>query len=200
MKLYTFPLAPNPTKVEVFLKEKGIELERALVNLPQGEQKQPDFLARNPLGSVPVLELDDGTCIAQSGSIIEYLEELHPDPPMIGRTPRERLEVRSLERMIDTMILGPTARLVHSTNSPLPGRKPNPAVAAAARAELARPLEVLDEVVSDRPFVAGDRVSIADGTLFAVIRFGGFFGIDVDARHRNIHRWHATFRERPSAQ
>jgi glutathione S-transferase len=200
MKLYTFPFAPNPTKLQIFLGEKGIELERVLVNLPQGEQKSPDFLAKNPLGSLPVLELDDGTCIAQSNAIIEYLEELYPEPPMIGRTPRERLEVRSLERMIDTMILSPTARLVHATKSPLPGREPKPEIAAAAQADLVTPLEILDATIGDRPFAAGDHVSIADGTLFAAVRFGGMFGVEIDARHGNIHRWYDAFKQRPSAQ
>ena len=133
MKLHTFPLAPNPTKVEVFLKEKGLDLAREIVVLPKGEQHDPAFLARNPLGRVPVLELDDGEFVAESLPILEYLEELHPGPSMIGRTPLERLRIRSLERMIDTSILLPVGRLVHSTRSPLPGVEPNEGMAAWAR-------------------------------------------------------------------
>ena len=196
MKLHTFPFAPNPTKLEVFLAEKGIEIERVLVSLPKGEQHEPDFVARNPLGRVPVLELDDGTCVAESLPIMEYLEELHPEPSLIGRTPLERLRIRSLERMIDTSILGPTARLVHATRSPLPGVLPSPEMAEASRSALVRPLEVLDAKVGDGPFVAGAAVTIADGTLFAAMRFGGFFGVEVDARHHNLHRWYAMFSER----
>ena len=145
MKLHTFPLAPNPTKVEVFLKEKGLDLAREIVVLPKGEQHDPAFLARNPLGRVPVLELDDGEFVAESLPILEYLEELHPEPSMIGRTPLERLRIRSLERMIDTSILLPVGRLVHSTRSPLPGVEPNEGMAAWARTALVKPLALLDE-------------------------------------------------------
>lgn len=200
MKLYTFPLAPNPTKIEVFLAEKGIEIEREIISLPKGEQHDPAFRARNPLGRLPVLELDDGTLVAESLPILEYLEELHPEPSLIGRTPVERLRVRSLERMIDTSILLPTARLVHATRSPLPGVAPNEGMAEWARSALVLPLSVLDARVGDSPFVAGDRVTIADGTLFAAMRFGKLFGVEVDAQHRNLHRWYASFEERQSAK
>ncbi|MCA9509222.1 MAG: glutathione S-transferase family protein [Myxococcota bacterium] len=196
MKLHTFPLAPNPTKVEVFLKEKGLDLAREIVVLPKGEQHDPAFLARNPLGRVPVLELDDGEFVAESLPILEYLEELHPEPSMIGRTPLERLRIRSLERMIDTSILLPVGRLVHSTRSPLPGVEPNEGMAAWARTALVKPLALLDERVGDAPFVFGDRPTIADGTLFAAMRFGRMFGVEVDASHRNLHRWYASFEER----
>ena len=97
MKLYTFPLAPNPTKVRVYLKEKGLDIPEQTVDLLAGEQQQPAFQAINPLGGVPVLELDDGTRLCESLAIIEYLEELHPEPPMIGTDPLERARVRALE-------------------------------------------------------------------------------------------------------
>ena len=73
MKLYFFPIAPNPTKVRAYLAEKDIEIEQVLVNLPQGEQKTPEFLAKNPLGVLPTLELDDGTWVSESLAIMEYL-------------------------------------------------------------------------------------------------------------------------------
>ena len=113
MKLYYFPIAPNPTKVRTYLVEKNIELELELVNLGRGEQKSSGFLEKNPMGNLPVLELDDGSHLSESLAIIEYLEELHPEPPLIGETPAERARVRSLERLIDTGVLGPIAAFVH---------------------------------------------------------------------------------------
>ncbi len=105
MKLYTFPIAPNPTKVRIYFAEKGIEVEEGLVNLMKGEQKSAEHLARNPCGNLPVLELDDGTHLTESLAIIALFEELHPDPPMIGAHPIERARVRSLERIADLGVL-----------------------------------------------------------------------------------------------
>ena len=137
LKLYTFPIAPNPTKVRVYLAEKGIEIEQVTVNLPKGEQRSAEHRARNPLGKLPVLELDDGSFLTESLAIIEYLEELHPEPPMLGRTPLERARARELERLADLGVLLRVARIVHATRSPL-GLPPNPAVAEEERARCSR--------------------------------------------------------------
>ncbi|NNL66850.1 MAG: glutathione S-transferase family protein, partial [Myxococcales bacterium] len=92
MKAYVFPVAPNPTKLRLYLAEKAaagseIPIEQVTVSLVDGEQNQPEHLARNPLGKLPVLELDDGSFLSESLAIIQYLEELYPEPPMIGRDP-----------------------------------------------------------------------------------------------------------------
>jgi glutathione S-transferase len=199
MKLYDFPFAPNPRKLRVYLGEKGIEIPRVLVNIVKGEQYTPEFLAKNPTGGLPVLELDDGTCLRESLAIIEYLEELHPDPPMIGTTPLERARVRALERTADGGVLMGVARVLHNTRSVLPGRVPNAEVAAAARRDLEKPARFLDATLADgRAFVAGDRPSIADCTLFAAFEFArmGELGI---AWPDHLMRWYEAFRARPSA-
>jgi len=199
MKLYDFPFAPNPRKLRVYLAEKGIEIPRVTVNIVKGEQQTPEFLAKNPMGGLPVLELDDGTCLRESLAIIEYFEELHPEPPMIGTTPQERARVRALERTADLGVLMGVARVLHNTHSVLPGRVPNPDVAAVARRDLEKPAGFLDATLADgRHFVAGERPSIADCTLFAAFEFErlGALGIAWPAR---LARWYERFRERPSA-
>jgi glutathione S-transferase len=128
VKLYTYPPAPNPARVGFYLNEKGLEVEQVIVDFRRNEQNSPEHLARNPAGVVPVLELDDGTCLTESLAIIEYLEELHPEPPMIGRDPLERALTRARERWIEMNVLLRIARYVHAANSPL-GRPPNPAIA-----------------------------------------------------------------------
>jgi glutathione S-transferase len=199
VRLHDFPLAPNPRKVRVYLAEKGIVIPLVRVDLTRGEQNAPEFLARNPAGGLPVLELDDGTCLRESLAIIEYLEELHPEPPMIGTTPLERARVRALERTADLGLLLGVGRLFHNTHAVLPGRTPDPAVAADARRGLERPARFLDAVLADgRPFVAGPRPTIADCTLFAALEFErtGRLGVEWPA---HLARWYAAFRERPSA-
>jgi glutathione S-transferase len=114
MKLYDFPLAPNPRKLRVCLAEKGIEIPKVRVDLTRGEQNTPEFLAKNRTDGLPVLELDDGSCLRESLAIIEYLEELHPEPPMIGRAPFERARVRALERTADLGLLIGVARVFHA--------------------------------------------------------------------------------------
>lgn len=200
MKLYDFRFAPNPRKLRVYLAEKGISIPLVPVNITQGEQRTPEMLARNPMAGLPILELDDGTCLRESLAIIEYLEELHPEPPMIGVTPLERAQVRALERTADLGMIGGVARVFHNTLAVLPGRTPDPAQAAVARRDLEKPASFFDAVLADRrPFVAGDRVTIADCTLFAALEFErtGKLGI---AWPPHLAAWFARFRERPSAE
>ena len=101
MKLYDFAGAPNPKKVRVYLAEKGITVPTEQVNIVTGENRTPEFLKKNPFGTLPVLELDDGSYLTESLAIMEYFEELHPEPPMIGTAPLERARVRELERIAD---------------------------------------------------------------------------------------------------
>ena len=200
LPIWTFPPAPNPRKLAVYLAEKGIELPLEMVNLVEGRQNAPEFLAVNPKGAVPVLELDDGSRLTESLAIIEYLEELNPDPPMIGKDPLERARVREAERMIDLGVLIGTARIVHGRRSPLPGREANPEV---VRAELERRPYVLDSVntlIGEKPFVMGARPTIADCTLFGALSFGEIFEVTVDPVFGNITRWYEDFRQRPSAE
>jgi glutathione S-transferase len=199
VKLFYFPVAPNPTKVRLYVAEKGIELEQVQVNLPRGEQRSPEHLARNPLGSLPVLELDDGSFLTESLAIIELLEELHPEPPMIGVDPVERARVRELERIADLGVLLRSARIVHATRSPL-GLPPCPEVAERERGPLHNALRVLEDRIGEHPFVAGSRVSVADCTLFAAFGFARFGGLELADGLERLGRWHERFAERPSAR
>jgi glutathione S-transferase len=205
MRLYWFPIAPNPTRVRLYLAEKAaggarIALEEQLVNLPAGEQRQPEHLARNPLGRLPVLETDDGRFLTESLAIIEYLEELHPEPPLIGSTPAARARVRELERIAELAVLQPIARIIHGTKSPL-GLPPAPEVAAHARAALPDGLAVLEARLADgRPFLAGGAVTIADCTLAAGFQFARFAGVALPGGLPHLLRWDRAFREREPAR
>jgi glutathione S-transferase len=198
MKLYCFPVAPNPTKLRVYLAEKEIDVPEVLVSLPKGEQRHPEHLARDPLGRLPVLQLDDGSYLSESLAIIEYFEELHPDPPMIGREALERARVRSAERIAEMNAMNPIARYIHATHSPL-GLPPSPEIAKASEHAMEEGLRVLDAMVGDRLFVAGEAPTIADCTLFAAFFFADFAKLTIPTSYANLTRWYAGFRERPSA-
>jgi glutathione S-transferase len=205
VKLYAFFVAPNPTRERLYLAEKAaagkdLGIEEVAVNLREGEQKSPEHQARNPFEKLPVLELDDGSFLTESLPIIEYLEELHPEPPLLGSEPLERARVRELERIAELSVLYPIARVVHSTNSPL-GLPPSREMAAHFGELIPKGLKVLDDRLSDgRPFLAGECPSIADCTLAAALQFGRFGKVELDPAFENVARWDAAYRERPPAQ
>jgi len=204
MNLYVFLVAPNPTKVRLYLAEKEsgggkIAINEVMVDLREGAQKSPEHLSRNLFGKLPVLEFDDGTFLIESLAIIEYLEELHPDPPMLGSNALERARARELERVADLGVLLPVARIVHATNSPL-GLPPEPEMAAHFRGVLPDALDFLDRRLSDgRPFLAGEHPSIADCTLQSAFQFARFGKVSIDPKFANLARWDRDYRERPGA-
>ena len=189
MQLFMFPPAPNPARVIFYLREKGItDIDLKMVDLTKGEHLQPAHLQRSPEGVLPVLQLDDGTCLKESLPIIEYLEELYPEPPLIGRDALQRQQTRATERFIEMNVLLRIIRLVHASRSPL-GLPPDPAIADNELARLPTALERLDRHIGEGPFVCGERVTIADCTLLAAINFARIGEVDIVQTYDNIMRW-----------
>jgi glutathione S-transferase len=201
MKIYDFGGAPNPKKLRVFLAEKGLKVPIEAVDIISGQNRTPEFLKKNPSGGLPVLELDDGSYLPESLAIMEYFEELHPQPPMIGTTPVERARTRSIERIAELGVLGPVATVFQNTHPFMAGRlKQSPDAAENARNRLQGALQVLDNTIGANPFVAGTRPTIADCTLLAALDFAAFAGVEIDPAFKNVTRWYTSFKERPSAQ
>jgi glutathione S-transferase len=201
MKIYDFVGAPNPKKLRAYLAEKGLQVPMEQVNIVSGENRTPEFLKKNPLAGLPVLELDDGSYLTESLAIMEYFEELHPNPPMIGATPLERARVRSLERICELGVLTRVGTIFQNTHPFMAGRVKQSADAAeTARTQMAVSLKAIDEKIGTRAFVAGERPTIADCTLLAALEFADFVGVPLDPGFTNVARWYADFRKRPSAQ
>jgi hypothetical protein len=110
LKLYNSNIAPNPRRVRIFLAEKGVSIPRVEVDLGKLEHKRPEFSARNPFETIPVLELDDGTIIGESIAICRYIEELHPEPNLFGATALERALVEMWQRRLEWRIFLPIAQ------------------------------------------------------------------------------------------
>jgi glutathione S-transferase len=200
MKVYDFVGAPNPKKLRLYLAEKGITIPVVPVNIVTGENRTPEFLRKNPLGGLPVLELDDGSHLTESLTIIEYLEELNPAPPMIGTPPLERARVRELERIAELGVLNSVAVYFQNTHPFMAGRlRQSPDTAENAKARLATTLKVLDAAMAGKPFVAGQRPTIADCTLFAALEFAEFAQAPVEGSVKNVLGWYERFKQRPSA-
>lgn len=205
MKLYMVPLAPNPTKVMLYIAERaelGVEMgiEPVMVNTVKGEHKQADHLARNPFGSVPVLELDDGTYIRESLAIIEYLEDRWPDGALLGTSPEEKAKARDIERICDVRLASPAAMFAHATKSPI-GYPSDPVRAAELKESVQPALDYLEDLLSDgRPLLTGERVSIADCTLQPAFQFLRFIEADLMGERPALRAWDERYRARPAAK
>jgi glutathione S-transferase len=202
MKIYTDAVgAPNPKKLRVYCAEKGLKIPYETVDIMTGQNRTPEFAKKNPLMGLPVLELDDGSYLTESLAIMEYLEELHPTPPMLGTTAAERARTREAERICELGVMTQIGTIFQNTSPFFAGRVKQSAEAAAnARARLTQNFKVLDARIGSNPFVAGSRPSIADCTLFAALGFAGLAGVELDPSYTNLARWHAAFQQRPSAQ
>ena len=134
MKLYDATVAPNPRRVRMFAAEKGIDIPVEPIDLMKAENRRPDFLEKNPMGRVPVLEMDDGSYLAESLAICEYLEELHPEPALIGKTREERAHTRMWERRMELEVMRHLLGAFVHTSPFFKGRTPQ--VPASARASI----------------------------------------------------------------
>lgn len=209
MKLYDFALAPSPRRVRMFLAEKGIEVEMVQVNTREREQFSDWFQKINPRGTVPVLELDDGTLIGESVAICRYFEEAHPEPALMGRDAKDKAVVEMWNRRAEIECYGPAGDVVRNSLEMFkdrgiagsPGGVPQiAALAERGRASFGRFLERLDERLGESKFVAGDAFTIADITAFISIDFAKRGELEVPAVCSNVQRWFSEVAKRPSAE
>jgi glutathione S-transferase len=209
MKFYDCATAPSPRRVRIFLAEKGIGIETVQVNLRNGEQFTPAFRAINPDCTVPALALDDGTVIADAVAICGYIEELHPDPPLIGSTPQERAAVTALNRQIERDGFFAAMDAFRNAAKGLKGRalpgphdyEQIPELAARGRARVEHFFRTMDARLKDREFVAGSRYTIADiSTLVLTDMAVGMVKLSIPDDCQHMRRWHAAVSARPSAK
>ena len=162
--------------------------------------KTDAFLEAHPFGTVPALELDDGSYLKESLAIIAYLEDKFPDGALIAGTPEEKAHARDLERIVDLRICGPMGGYGHAVNSPL-GYPPDPEKAEQLLKSMQKPLDYVEESLGDdRPLLMGDKVSIADCTLQASLQFMRFIETDVFGDRPRLRAWDERYRKRPAAK
>lgn len=201
MQLYDSKMAPNPRRVRIFLAEKGISVPTVQVDLAKAETRSADFLAKNPMGGVPVLELDDGTQIAESVAICRYFEELHPEPPLLGTDARDRALVEMWQRRMELELFRYVTGCFQNTHDFFKGRiEQVPAYGEVCRKTARARLAWLDGELANRPFVAGDRYTIADVTALVALDFGRVVDVRVAPEQKHLLRWYETVSSRPSAK
>lgn len=201
MKLYDHSLAPNPRRVRIFLAEKGITVPSEQLDLFAGANRTPEALQRNPYGGLPVLELDDGTCIAESVAICRYLEELNPEPPLLGADARDRALVEMWNRRMELALFFQIGRYFQHTSEIFKTRiKQMPEVAEMAHEAALAQMQLIDGLIGDRQFIAGERYTIADITALVAFGLGQMVGLTIDPGLKNLTRWHGEVAARPSAR
>jgi len=202
MKLYDASRAPSPRVVRVFLAEKGIDIPLEQVDIVNADNRKPPFLKINPMGTIPVLELDDGRHIAETIAICRYFEAQQPDPPLMGRDAREQGLVEMWRRRMELEVAMPIAQVFRNTSDFFKGRIPqSPEWAEICHGHATKRLEWLDNVLAGQPYIAGEHYTIADIQAMVGIDFGRVVDIRPDAdAHPNIKRWHDSVSSRPSAK
>ena len=201
MRLYDSAAAPNPRRVRIFLAEKGVTVPTEQVDIAAAANRGAEFRAKNPLGTLPVLELDDGTYLAESVAICRYFEETQPTPPLMGTDARDRAVVEMWQRRMEFELFIPITQVFRNGHPFFAGRIPQvPEWGEVSRRHAAASMAWLDRELAGREFVAGDRYTIADITALCAIDFGRVSKIRIAPELANLTRWHGAVSARPSAQ
>jgi glutathione S-transferase len=201
LKLYDFTLAPSPRRVRIFLAEKGIDVELVQLDIMRNANRTPEFYKKNPLGSLPILEFDDGTFLSESVAICRYFEELQPEPNLFGLDARERAIVEMWNRRIELEIFAPVGHVWSHLSEVAKGRgRRIPEFGEIQKRAAIDRITWLDGELCGREFIAGDRYTIADITTLRMIDFARTIDIRIQPEQLNLARWHREVSSRHSAK
>jgi glutathione S-transferase len=202
MKIYDFAFAPNPRRLRIFVAEKGLKIPTEQVDLFTGANRTPEMLKKNPAGGLPLMELDDGTHLAESVAICRYLESLHPEPNLMGKNSREQAEIEMWNRRVELGLFAAAGRAFQHTNELFKARlKQFPEYGETQRETTKQQLQWLDAQIGSKPFIAGDRFTIADITGEVAVDFAAqAAGVPMDPALKNLARWYQSVSSRPSAK
>jgi glutathione S-transferase len=191
MKFYN-SIGPNPQVVKMFMAEKGVSIPFAEVDLLAGDNRKEPYLSKNPAGQMPALELDDGVVICEILPICEYLDETHPNPPLIGSNAEERAITRMWTRRIDLNVCEPMAngfRFGEGLQLFQNRIRTIPEASAGLKETAKEKLAWLDGLVAGRQWIVGDRFTLADILLYVFVEFGAQVGQPLDPANKNLAAW-----------
>jgi len=201
MKIYEFPIAPNARRVSIFLAEIGLEIERVNVDIRGGENLTPEFKEKAANGLIPFLELDDGTCICESVAICRYLESIHGQsvPSLFGDTPLEIANVEMWNRMVEFQVMVPLLQAFRNISGIYKDRETiNQAWGEESKQRFINALSTFEHQLNEFPYVAGDRLTITDISLFAFLNFAKVIQFRLDDSTPNLLHWFDSMQRRPS--
>lgn len=202
MKLYDSYRAPNPRRVRWFMAEKGIDdIEVINLDVFKGEHRTPEYLAKAGIANVPALELDDGTTITESLAICRYLESVYPEPNLFGRDPKETAVIEMWTRRAEMLVATPLMMTVRHSHPALAALDTQvPEVAASNRQAAERALKLFDRQLASHPFIAGDRITMADICAVVSMDFARMVKFAVPEGLTNVERWRGEMNARPAAK
>jgi glutathione S-transferase len=201
MILHDLSAGMHPRRVRIFMAEKGISIERREVDAAGGANALPDFLRLNPLGKLPVLELDDGSAIAESLAICRYLEALHPQPPLMGQTPQVSAQIEMWTLRMDHELSQPIALAFVQSSDFYRGRVEQvPEVAGWARNRALQTMAWLDGELAERSHIAGDDYTLADIVAQCACVLGKAVGLRIPPEKTHLSRWFTLVSARPTAR
>jgi len=199
---FTNSVGPNPKMVRMFMSELGVSIESSDIDLMAGENRQEAHLAKNPSGQTPLLELDDGSYLAEITAICEYLDDVNGNSDLIGTTAQARAETRMWTRRIDLQIVEPLANgFRFSEGLQLFENRIRciPQAADDLKTVVQERITWLDGMMEGKSYICGDRFTMADILLFAFLEFGATVGQPINEENKNICAWYARVGERASA-
>lgn len=205
MKLYETKGFPNPLRVAIALEEKGVagEIEYVAVDVMAGEHRTPEFVAKNPLATVPVLELDDGTYIGETTAITEYIDHHFTGISLTGDTPRARAVTHMMQRRAEAMGIDAVGAYFHHATEGLGPELEtyqNQDWGNKQREKFLAGLTYFNQVLADQLFLAGDHFTMADITLFAALAFADFAQVEIDPTLTHLAAWQARVASRESVK
>jgi glutathione S-transferase len=211
MKIFDTPGFPNPARIRIVLAEKGLDAQVAFVkvDLFAAEHKQEAFLAINPAGTVPVLQLDDGTYISECVAITEYLDNLDGNPVLTGRTPKEKALIHMMQKRADDQMIDAIGIYFHHATPGLGAtleayKSPDWAERGEwgrrSLQKFERGMRYFDQVLRDQPYVAGQQFSMADITVYGALMHAGAAGVAIPDDCPALAAWQVRIGERDSVK
>ncbi|MCH2170741.1 glutathione S-transferase family protein [Myxococcota bacterium] len=202
MKLFN-SMGPNPRLVRMFLAEKELEIPFQEIDIMGGENRKSPYTDKNPLGQLPALELDDGSVIAETVAICEYIEEVHPSPAVIGANPAERAETRMWTRRVELNVTEPMGAGFRYSDGMAMFKdriRVIPEAADGLKAQAQDGMARLNSMLEGKEFLTGSRFTLADIVLFSFLDFGKMIGQPVDSKNELLQAWMDRVAARPSAE
>ena len=209
MKFFDFGMAPNPRRARIFMAEKGIEgVEIIQIDLGDNRENVGDeYRSINPSCTVPALVLEDGTLISESVAICRYFEEVQPNPPLMGRDPKEKAVVEMWQRQVELQGYMPAGEAFRNYNKRFAGRalagndsyEQIPELVTRSRTRVERFFNLLNDHMESREFIAADVFSIADITAYVMVDFAGWSKMGITESQTHLKRWYESIKARPSS-
>ena len=204
MKILETSTAPNPRRVRMFMAEKGIldKAEFVQIDIQKGENLTPEYAAKNPMKKVPVLELDDGTCISETMAICRYFEESYPDTPtLLGDTALEKAQLEQWLRWIEFSFFMPTGMCFQHTTGYFKDRMtPVKEWGEECGKTVKKFMAFLDKQLEGKEYICCDRFTAADINAFTTVAFARVIDLRIEPEQKNLKAWFDRIKQRPSAQ